>query len=135
MKLPVHSVGSHRAATPGEQRQFPPCCLVALSPFFLSPAYWLDASITKRPPLHRFMLQLHHLRTWPCHDQFQKLAGVYHIVGDRDVRSLRNISIAILRNKLLLYIVLERWWLWKVDEAMTREFDEIDLWSDEEDSK
>ncbi len=86
------------------------------------------------PPLHRFMLQLHHLRTWPCHDQFQKLAGVYHIVGDRDVRSLRNISIAILRNKLL-NIVLERWWLWKVDEAMTREFDEIDLWSDEEDSK
>ena len=97
-------------------------------------AYWLDASTTKRPPLHRFMLQLHHLRTWPCHDQFQKLAGVYHIVGDRDVRSLRNISIAILRNKLL-YIVLERWWLWKVDEAMTREFDEFDLWSDEEDSK
>ena len=86
------------------------------------------------PPLHRFMLQLHHLRTWPCHDQFQKLAGVYHTVGDRDVRSLRNISIAIFRNKLL-YIVLGRWWLWKVDEAMTREFDEFDLWSDEEDSE
>ncbi len=69
-------------------------------------AYWLDASTTKRPPLHRFMLQLHHLRTWPCHDQFQKLAGVYHIVGDRDARALRNISITILRNKLL-YLVLE----------------------------
>ena len=56
------------------------------------------------------------------------------IVGDRDVRSLRNISIAIFRNKLL-YIVLERWWLCQVDEAMTRDFFEFDLLSDEEDSK
>ena len=78
--------------------------------------------------------QLHHLRTWPCHDQFQKLAGVYHIVGDRDVGSLRNISIAIFRNQLL-YIVLVRWWLWKVDAAMAHEFDEFDLRSAEEDSK
>jgi hypothetical protein len=34
LKLPVRSVGSHRAATPGEQRQFTPCCLVALSQVF-----------------------------------------------------------------------------------------------------
>ncbi len=40
MKLSVHSVGSHRAATPGEQRQFTPCCLVALSQVFCGP---LDA--------------------------------------------------------------------------------------------
>ena len=56
------------------------------------------------------------------------------IVGDRDVRSLRNISIAIFRNKLL-YVVLERWWLCKVDEATTRDFFEFDLLSHEEDSK
>ena len=46
LKLPVRSVGSHRAATPGEQRQFTPCCLVALSPVFVARLMLLEGSIT-----------------------------------------------------------------------------------------
>ena len=41
----VHSVGSHRAATPGEQRQFTPCCLVALSLVFVARLMLLEGNI------------------------------------------------------------------------------------------